>query len=327
MRLRSSSAGRFRRYAMVAIAGVAALTLVGCSGLSGGGPTAGAGSLAKQGTLAGASYSIGGKNFDEQRVLCEIAVAALESMQAQVTNKCNFGGTDAVRQALLSGEINVYWEYTGTAWVSFFKQTPISEGQPLYQAVKERDKQQNQIVWLDPAPFNNTYAFAVQEQKAQQLGLKTLDDMARYVTAHPEATVCVESEYKVRDDGLPGLEKAYNFQIQPNSLKTLDTGAVYQATAGPQCLFGEVFTTDGRIPTLKLRVLEDTKNYHIIYNAAVNVRQQSYGKNPQVAQVFQPISQALTEPVITELNRQVSAEGKFAREVARDWLRQQGFIS
>ncbi len=326
MQSRSTWSGRSRCGATAAMAGVSALALAGCVGLSASGPAAEAGGLATQVSLAGASYSVGGKKFDEQWVLCEIAVAALESVQAKVTNKCSIGGTDVTRQALLSGEIDLYYEYTGTAWVSFFKQTPIPDSLKLYQAVKERDQQQNQVVWLTPTPFSNTYAFAVHEARAAQLGLVTLDDMARYVTTHPAATVCVDREYKSRDDGLLGLEKAYDFQIPPNSLKTLDPGVIYQATADAQCLFGEVFTTDGRIPALRLRVLKDPKNYHIIYNAAVTIRQQSYDQNPRIAQVFQPISQALTEPVMLELNRQVAAEGKLAREVTRDWLRQQGFI-
>jgi osmoprotectant transport system substrate-binding protein len=124
------------------------------------------------------------------------------------------------------------------------------------------------------------------------------------------------------------LQRTYGFQIPPDRLRVLQTGAIYQATADQQeCLFGEVFTTDGRIPQLKLVVLADDKLYHPLYNAAPTIRKEVYDRNPNVATVFAPISAALTNEVMAELNRQRSAEGRSARRVARDWLAQQGFIA
>ncbi|MGH3993248.1 MAG: glycine betaine ABC transporter substrate-binding protein, partial [Pseudonocardiaceae bacterium] len=103
--------------------------------------------------------------------------------------------------------------------------------------------------------------------------------------------------------------------------------AIYQATADQrECLFGLVFTTDGRIPQLGLRVLEDDRKYHPLYNAAVTIRQDAYDRNPDIAEVFQPIAAALTDDVMAELNRQKSEDGKPERQVARDWLTAQGFI-
>jgi osmoprotectant transport system substrate-binding protein len=320
--------GRWRTtVSLVALTAAAAL-VAGCGGLSGGGPSAQGGSLAQQVNLQGQSYTVGGKNFDEQLVLCQIAVAALESVNAKVTDRCNIGGTDTTRKALLGGDINLYWEYTGTAWVSFLGQKPIQDSKAQYEAVRERDLAQNKIVWLQPAPFNNTYAFAVKRERAQQLGLRTLSDMATYLRSGQPGNMCVETEYQNRDDGLVGLQRTYGFQVPPDRLRVLQTGAIYQATADQkECLFGEVFTTDGRIPQLGLTVLQDDKLYHPLYNAAPTMRKDAYDRNPNIAKVFAPISAALTNEVMAELNRQKSAEGQSERQVARRWLGQHGFIA
>ncbi|HEU0087397.1 MAG TPA: glycine betaine ABC transporter substrate-binding protein [Pseudonocardiaceae bacterium] len=317
----------YRRSGIALVALVAAALVAGCGGLTGSGPAAKRGSLAEAVNLEGQSYTVGGKNFDEQLVLCQIAVAALESVAAQVTDRCNLGGTEANRNALLAGDLDLYWDYTGTAWVTFLKQRPIQDSRQQYEAVKERDLAENQIVWLEPTPFNNTYAFAVKAERAQQLGLRTLSDMAAYIRSDRPGNLCIETEYQNRDDGLQGLQQTYGFQVPPQRLKVLQTGAIYQATADQQeCLFGEVFTTDGRIPQLGLTVLVDDKKYHPLYNAAVTIRKDAYDRQPEIAEVFAPISAALTDEVMAELNRQKSADGKPERQVARDWLTERGFI-
>lgn len=319
--------GRSRRIALTAMAAVTALALAGCGGLSSTGPSASGGSLSQAGNLDGVNYIVGGKNFDEQLVLCEITVAALESVGGNVTPRCNLGGTDVARQALLSGDINVYWDYTGTAWASFFKETRrIPDDNELYRLVSERDLQQNKLVWLDKAQFNNTYAFAVNGQKAQQENLNSLSDMAAYIKAGKPGKVCVETEYNSRDDGLRGLQKTYGFQIPPDQLQVLATGVIYEATNKGDCTFGLVFTTDGRIPGLGLKVLEDDKKYHVTYNAAPIVREETYNQNQAIRQVLAPIAGALDYNTMLSLNGKVSSEGQDPRQVARDWLTERGFI-
>lgn len=318
-----------RRHAGISVAALAALAVLaaGCGALNSSGPPAKGGSLRQQVNLQGQSYTVGGKLDDEQLVLCQIAVAALESVNATVTDRCNIGGTDAARRALLDGDIDLYWEYTGTAWVTFLAQHPIHDSTAQYEAVKERDLIQNKIVWLQPTPFNNTYAFAVAGKRAQQLGLRTLSDMATYIRSGQPGNVCIESEYQNRDDGFPGLQRTYGFQVPADRLEVLQAGTIYQATADQkECLFGEVYTTDGRIPQLGLTVLRDDKLYHPLYNAAPTIRKDVYDRDPAIARVFAPISAALTNEVMAELNRQRSAEGKSERRVARDWLARQGFI-
>ncbi|MEV1293439.1 glycine betaine ABC transporter substrate-binding protein [Pseudonocardia sp. NPDC049635] len=312
--------------ALTALAAVTAVALAGCGGLDASGPSASGGSLAEAGNLEGVDYIVGGKNFDEQLVLCEITVAALESVGGNVTPRCNLGGTDVARQALLAGDINIYWDYTGTAWASFFQETErIADDDELYRLVAERDLQENQLVWLDKADFNNTYAMAVNGDKAREENLVTLSDMATYINDGKPGTVCVETEYNSRDDGLRGLQETYGFQIPPDRLQVLATGAIYQATQNGDCTFGLVFTTDGRIPGLGLTVLEDNERYHVTYNAAPIIREETYTQNEAVRQVMAPISTALDYETMLRLNGQVSSEGRDAREVARTWLTEEGF--
>lgn len=318
-----------RRTAAVAAVASAALLAAGCGGLEQTGPSAEGGSLGEAVNLEGASYTVGGKDFDEQLVLCEIGVAALESVQAEVTNGCNIAGTEAARNALTGGDIDLYWEYTGTAWISFLGETtPIADENEQYEVVKERDNEENQITWLTRTPFNNTYAMALASAKAEELGITTLTELAELINSgSPDARLCVESEFANRDDGLPGMAEAYGMEIPPDSVTQLDTGVVYEATAaGEQCTFGEVFTTDGRVAALDLTVLEDDKNFFPKYNAAVSIRNEAFQQNPAIADVFAPIAEALTEETMTALNAEVSAEGRDARTVAREWLQQEGFI-
>ena len=270
---------------------------------------------------------MGGKDFDEQLVLCEIAVATLESVQAKVNNSCNIQGTVAARQALEQGEIDLYWEYTGTGWITHLGETtPIPDEEEQYIAVAEKDLAENDIRWLPYAPLNNTYAIASNQEIADQYGVENLTQLAELAASDPDAaSICVENEFANRDDGLPGMAETYGaeFANTPN----LDTGAIYQATAeADPCNYGEVFTTDGRIAALDLVLLEDDEKFFPNYNPSVTITEAKYTENEGVADVFAPVSEALTTEAITELNRRVSEDGEQSAAVARDWLTSEGFI-
>ncbi len=291
------------------------------------GPPAQPGSLAQSVSLDGQSYAVGGKEFDEQLILCHVAVAALESVGADVTERCRTGGTEVARNALLGGDLDLYWEYTGTAWITFLAETePIPDEVGQWRAVAERDLAENGVRWIGRTPFNNTYAFAVAGSAAEEKGLRTLSDMGAYFRAgNADATMCLEPEYVSRDDGLPGLQRTYDFTVPAPVV--LASGVIFQSTADRDpCLFGIVNATDGRIPQLGLRVLEDDRLYHPIYNASVTIREDAFARAPQVAAALEPIVVALDTPTVTELNRQVSADGREPREVARTWLVERGFI-
>ncbi len=288
-----------------------------------------AGSLAEGAALKGATLKVGSKEFTEQLVLCEITAQALQSAGAQVQRTCGLSGTNSARSALQNGEIDMYWEYTGTGWISHLQRTdPSSDPKELFEAVAEADKAENEIVWLPSAPANNTYAIAVAEETAKELGVTTISDYAELARSKPQqASFCGAAEFFGRADGWPGVEETYEFDLPDAQTAELAAGAIYNAMdKGDPCVFGEVFATDGRVEALGLRVLEDDRNFFTAYNPALTVGEAVNGEHPQIADVIAPVSEALDDETLQSLNAQVDVEGLDPKQVAGDWLREQGFI-
>lgn len=286
------------------------------------------GSLAEGVDLDGASVAVSGKEFTEQLIMCYITIYALNSAGADATDHCGLVGSNTVRNALTSGQVDLYWEYTGTAWASYLKHTnTIADPQELFQAVKEEDAE-NGISWLPPASLNNTFALVVKTEKGEELGVSTLSEYAALAKAHPDdASICTASEFAVRNDGLPGLEKHYGFRLPDDDVHQVAQGAIYKLTAnGDPCNFGQGTATDGRVLSLGLTVLEDDKSFFPIYNPAPNVRTSVLKDHPEIADVLEPIAQSLDEETITKLNSRVDVDGEQPEDVAKDWLQEMEFI-
>jgi osmoprotectant transport system substrate-binding protein len=304
---------------------LAVLTLIaaGCGGAGGGGASGDV-------DLSGAEFTVGSKEFTEQLILGQITLQVLENAGATVNDQIGLAGTVAARKALESGEIDMYWEYTGTGWITHLGHTkPIPSSQKQFEAVAKEDLEKNDIEWLSPpAPANNTYTMAVRSEAYDKLGVKKLSDFKQLVEENPEeATVCVGTEFSTRDDGLPGMEQAYDFEFPKENIVKIDEGLIYQQTdKGKQCNFGEVFQTDGRIEALNLELIEDDKSFFPIYNPALNVRKDVIDEYPQVAKLFAPISKKLTTEELQKLNAKVDVEGQLEDQVAEEWLKENGFI-
>lgn len=319
---------------MIGVAAAAVAMLAAGCGLGGQAPEAGddgpvkEGSIKKIDKLSGVTLKVGSKEFTEQLVLGQIAIAALEAAGAKVTDKTNISGTVATRKALTTGGIDMYWEYTGTGWVTHLKHDEqINDSKELAQKVRDEDLAKNKIVWLDETPLNNTYAFAIRSEKAKELGI-TKDSQLSSLPKN-EQTFCIESEFESRDDGFEPFLKTYGLNradIPPKQILNMDTGVIYDQTDKGACNFGEVFTSDGRIEGLGLTVLEDDKKFFPIYNASMNIRESVYQKYPELADVFNPLSKKLTTEVMQKLNAEVDVDGKEPRDVARTWLKDEGFI-
>ncbi|WP_034269742.1 glycine betaine ABC transporter substrate-binding protein [Haloechinothrix halophila] len=314
---------------LVSIVTAGALLLTGC-GLGDSPPSnVSAGSLAESGNLAGVEVTVGGKEFTEQLILCEITAQALESAGAEVQRTCGMSGTSTVRSALVSGDIDMYWEYTGTGWITHLGKTkPIADPQELYQAVADKDEQQNSISWLDPAPADNTYAVAASREKAEELGVETLSDYAELATSDPAAAgFCGAAEFFGRDDGWPGLQDAYGFELKDAHVSELAAGAIYNSIdKGKPCAFGEVFATDGRIAALDLVVLTDDKDFFTAYNPAVAIRKDALAANPAISDVLAPLADSLTDETLQTLNAEVDVDGATPEKTAKDWLVEEGFV-
>ena len=307
---------------------IAVLTMVaaGCGGAGGGGGGGAAGEV----DLSGAELTVGSKEFTEQLILGQITLQTLEAAGATVNDQIGLAGTVAARKALESDEIDMYWEYTGTGWIIYLGHTkPKESSQAQFEAVAEEDLKQNGIKWLSPyAPANNTYAFAVRSEAYEDLGVKKISDFEQLINENPEeATLCVGTEFSTRDDGLPGVEKAYGFEFPTENVVKMDEGQIYQATdEGERCNFGEVFATDGRIANLDLELVKDDKQFFPIYNPALNVREDVMKEYPQIAKLFAPISEKLDTKTLQELNAKVDVEGQLEDQVAEEWLSKNGFI-
>ena len=311
----------------LAATGVASLlALAGCS--AGGGGAAGDSALSEF-DLSGVSVAVGSKDFDEQLILGYMMVEAFEAAGADVTDRVNLGGTNVAREALVSGEIDVYMEYNGTGWtVHLGNEDPSFDSEVLTSGVAEQDLAENGIVWVGRSPFNNTYGFASSPEATEANGGPfSLQTMMEYVQENPDAIVCMESEFPSRPDGLILTETATGIELPEAQQLILDTGIIYTETANNNCDFGEVFTTDGRIPALNLSLVEDP-GVNIIYNVSATIREETYNEAPEA---FDGIVEALLAPLdnerMAELNARVSAEGEDPQTVARDFLVEEGLLS
>ncbi|MER6989477.1 glycine betaine ABC transporter substrate-binding protein [Saccharopolyspora hirsuta] len=327
MKLRTSRRGALK-LASLAMAGV---LLSGC-GLSSGSSVPLAvepGSIQPVPELEGVTITVGSKNFTEQMVLGYIAEFTLAAAGADVRDLTSIVGSSTARRALQSGQIDVLWDYTGTSWISYNgNNDPIPDARAQYEAVKQQDLERNGIAWT-AIDYNvdNTYAFAVNQDAAKRLGVEKLSDIPRVIAEHPEdATFCVDTEFANRNDGMPGVEQEYGFTADKSKVKTLTEGSIYQATANGTCTFGEVFTTDGRIKALDLKVLQDDKLFFPRYNIGITTRDELLKRYPQITAIFEPVSKVLTNEELVRMNAQVDVEGRDPADVARDWMAEKGFV-
>lgn len=318
----------------MAVAGASALVLAACGGSSDSGDSSSSGSAGGSTVtdtfrLDGISVAVGSKDFDEQLILGQMMVQAFGAAGATVDDKVNLGGTAVARSALESGEIDVYMEYNGTGWtVHLGQEDPSFDSVELTNGVAEMDLEKNNIIWIGRSPFNNTYGFASSPEATEANGGPfTLQTMMEYVRDNPDAVVCMESEFPDRPDGLILTEEATGVTLPDGQAKILDTGVIYTETANNNCTFGEVFTTDGRIPALGLALVEDP-GVNIVYNVSATIRKEKFDEAPES---FQGIVDAILAPLsnekMAELNAEVSADGQEPSAVAKNYLVDQGIIA
>lgn len=327
---------RTKRLTLAITTAVLAIALSGCSiglGTAGGFTKSGALAGEVEGIdLGGGSFSVGSKNFTENILLGKMTVIMLKSAGADVKDLTNIPGSAAAREAQLAGQVELTWEYTGTAWLTYLENAkPIPDERKQYIATRDADLRENNLVWLPPTPMNDTYTMAISAESTKKYGITKLSEMSKVPPA--ERTFCVESEFTNRPDGLKGMLETYGLPlgspkgIPRENLRTLQTGAIYDATAKGDCTFGEVFTTDGRIEALDLTALEDDRSFFPKYNASLVVRQQVLEEHPEIEKLFAPVSEKLTNEVIAGLNAEVDVDGRDPAEVAWEWLNEEGLVS
>lgn len=326
------TARRGRTVALTGLLMTAVLVLSAC-GLGSGSTLplrVGPGSIQPTPGLEGAKITVGSKEYTEQVILGYILEFTLAAAGADVRDLTGIVGSRSTREAQLSGQVDVAYEFTGNAWINYLgHEKPIPDTREQFEAVRDEDLERNGMVWLEPGPMDDTYALAASTRTLERTGVRTLSDYAELARRDPGAArTCVDTEFRARQDGFPGMAAAYGLDPARVQTPILQVGIIYQATAdGTQCDFGEVFTTDGRIAALDLTVLTDDKQFFAHYNPSVTMKQEFFDAHPEIAQVTAPVTAALTNEAIIELNKQVDVEGRDPSVVARDWMVSEGFVT
>jgi osmoprotectant transport system substrate-binding protein len=274
------------------------------------------------GDVAKTPIKVGSKDFTEQFILGEMYALVLEKNGLKVERKLNLGGTPVAQAALQNNEIDVYPEYTGTGLLTVLKLPPNSDQKAVFDQVAQGYKEKYNLVWLTPAPMNNTQALAMTKAGAQKYGVKTISDMA---TKANQLIMIGPPEFEVREDGLPGIKQKYgNFQLK--EYKAVDPGLRYKGLVDGEADVAVAFGTDGEISANDLIVLEDDKKLFPPYQVAPVVRQAALDANPGLADALNKLAPKLTNETMQRLNYEVSGKQREPAEVAKAFLQQEGLL-
>lgn len=271
-----------------------------------------------------ATIVVGGKNFTEQLLLAEMTSQLLKHEGFEVDKRDGLG-SQVVRDAQVNGQVDVYWEYTGTSLVTYNKIDTPMNAEDAYNKVKELDAAVG-LTWLNPSTANNTYALAVQASNEKTDSIETLSDLATSYNDGNHLVMAVNAEFPGRPDGLPGLEKAYGFETTRADLKSMDSGLTYQALKDSQVDIALVFATDGRVQAFDFRILTDDKEFFPNYAIVPVVRTSVLEANPGLEKPLDDLSATLSNSVMQNLNAQVDVDKKSIEEVARQFLTDSGLI-
>lgn len=261
---------------------------------------------------------IGGKNFTEQQLLASMTTQYLDGLGYDVDTRAGMGSA-VLRQAQENGQIDLYWEYTGTSLINYNDVTESLSADETYQRVKELDGEKG-LVWLEPSAANNTYALAMRAESVKETGISTLSDLASAVNDGEELAFAMNAEFYAREDGWRPLQRAYDFRVERGAVKRMDSGLVYQALRDGQVDIGLVFATDGRVPAFDFQILEDDQGFFPAYALTPVVRQDTLDANPELAEQMNALSALLDDDTMASLNARVDVERETIEDVAESFL-------
>jgi osmoprotectant transport system substrate-binding protein len=280
--------------------------------------------LAFAGQASAQTLKVGSKNFTEQFVVAELYAAALEAAGFKVERKINLGATLVAHEALKSGAIDLYPEYTGTGLGAVMKLQGPTETSPqkAYQTVKEFYEKEFKLTWLRPSGVNNGYAMVVRPETAQSMNLKTMSDLAKVAG---KMKIGAGPEFNDRRDGLKGMKEVYGIEFgefrQFAALRLR-----YEALIQKQIDIANGFATDWQIAAEKFTALADDKNLFPPYYLAPVVRMDTVASNPKAVEALLKVGGLIDNPTMQELNRLVEVDKKEPRAVAAAFLKQNGVI-
>lgn len=264
------------------------------------------------------------KSFTEQHILSAMSVLWLQKKGFQVTPKRNIATTIS-RNAMLNKQVDMTWEYTGTSLIIFNHINKPMSSDEAYQTVKTLDGKLG-LIWLDPAPMNNTYAFAMQRERAEREGISTMSQLVakiEQVRQHdPDHNwrLGLDLEFSGRSDGMKPLQATYQLALDRPQIRQMDPGLVYNAVRDGFVDAGLIYTTDGRVKGFDLKVLEDDKHFFPSYNVTPVVRKDVLDSHPGLAEALNQLSPLITSDAISELNKRVDIDHQSPEQVARDFL-------
>lgn len=271
---------------------------------------------------AGGAIKVASKDFTEQFILGEMYALVLEQNGLKVERKLNLGGTPVAQAGLQSGQIDLYPEYTGTGLLTVLKLPANSDQKQVYKTVADAYREKFNLVWLEPAPMNNTQALAMTQEDTNKYSIKTISDM---VAKANQLTMLGTPEFEAREDGLPGLKKVYG-DFEFKKFIPGDPGLRYKALQDHQADIVEAFGTDGEISAFNLVVLEDDKGLFPPYQVAPVVRQETLDANPGIRDALNALAPKLTNETMQRLNYEVSGKQREPSEVAKEFLTQEGML-
>jgi osmoprotectant transport system substrate-binding protein len=277
--------------------------------------------------------TVASKIDTEGALLGNMIIAVLEAKGFQIENRTEFGPTDVVRKAIAADEIDIYPEYTGNGGF-FFSDTPSEtwkDRKAGYELVKKLDMEANNLVWLTPAPANNTWAIALRGDIARSEGLVTLEDMAAYINSGGTFKIAGSEEFVTRPDALPAFEETYGFSLSEDQMLILSGGntatteqAASRGTNGVNAAMA--YGTDGQLAALGLVVMEDSKGVQPVYEPAPLIRKEVLDQYPEIAGILKPVFESLDLVTLQTLNAKIAVEGLSAETVAREYLTEAGFL-
>ncbi|MGH1543357.1 MAG: glycine betaine ABC transporter substrate-binding protein [Arenicella sp.] len=277
-------------------------------------------------TVHAQTIRVGGKDFTEQIILSELTAQYLEEKGFKVDLERGLGPSGGLRKALVDGNVDVYWEYIGTAYLNFLKKSYKGESSDVvYLRVKSEDSKKG-IVWLNKSEANDTYALAMNASVAEEKGIRTLEDLSKYQNTVGGLTFATDPTWYSRDDGLVPLEEKYGFKFVRDGVQRIEFGLIYKLLGKKEVDVGLVYSTDGRIVAQGLRVLRDTKNFFPPYQLTPVIRQDVLLKYPKLADYLNELSAVLDTNTITQLNSRVDVDRVQIWETVEEFLISKGML-
>ena len=264
-----------------------------------------------------AAVRIGSKNFSEQVLLGEIVTQALTGKGIRVDRKLNLGGTFVCHKALVAGELDLYPEYTGTAFTAILAKKPVADPAAVRREVESEYAKRWGIVWSPPLGFENTFALVVRGEDARRWGLKRMSDLKAH---EAEIRPGFGYEFLEREDGFPGLARIYGLRFAQRPAQ-MDLGLLYPALQSRQVDLIAGNSTDGLIAAMGAVVLEDDKHYFPPYEAAFVVRGDIWKKNAAVREVLQSLGGRISAETMRKLNAQLDRDKRRPEDVAKEFLK------